>query len=75
MITTSLAKKKEKQEKEAGVSAPHPIPTKKIGKEDIEPKENLEPKQEGNLSTQELVQILKTRLDKSSGYKPDPSYF
>lgn len=74
MITTSLAKKKESVAKETAVAEPQSVPEKKIENEKMESKEAISPEQEENLSTPELVQLLKTRLDKSSGYIPDPSY-
>lgn len=74
MITTSLAKKKESVAKETAVAEPQSAAEKKVENEKMESKEAISPEQEENLSTPELVQLLKTRLDKSSGYIPDPSY-
>lgn len=75
VITTSLAKKKESAVKDDAVSEPQTHIVEKSGKTSIKPKEDVNLEQTDNLSTQELVQLLKTRLDKSSGYIPDLSYF
>lgn len=75
MITTSLAKKKESAVKDIVVSEPQSHTEEKSGEPSVKPKEDKNFEQTENLSTQELVQLLKTRLDKSSGYTPDLSYF
>ena len=75
MITTSLAKKKEIDIKDSAVSEPQSHSEEKSAEQNVKPKEDRDLEQTENMSTQELVQLLKTRLDKSSGYSPDLSYF
>lgn len=75
MITTSLAKKKESGIKDTSVSEPQSRSEEKSAEQNVKPKEDRDLEQTENLSTQELVQLLKSRLDKSSGYSPDLSYF
>ena len=75
MITTSLAKKKESDIKDTAILEPQSHSEEKSAEQSVKPKEERNLEQTENLSTQELVQLLKTRLDKSSGYSPDLSYF